>query len=74
MRRNKAKTIYDTWGYKHNCVNYEPCVLCYGCRHYDPSYIKCEHCAKNFRKNICDTKKHTPKVLSMMVPRQKTEL
>lgn len=61
------KTQYDTWGYKYHCILYEPCPLCYGCRAYDPSYKKCEHCEENSRRDICDKKKHTEKALTLML-------
>ena len=61
------KTPYDTWGYQHSCVRYEPCPLCYGCRAYDSSYKKCEHCEEHKRRDICDKKKHTTKALTLMM-------
>jgi len=65
----RAKNRYDVWGVQHNCLNYEECPLCYGCRAYDSSYIKCQHCAENMKKNVCNKKKHTPKALTMMIQR-----
>jgi len=65
----RQKTRYDVWGVQHNCANYQECPLCYGCRAYDSSYVKCQHCAKNKKKNICDKNKHTDKALSLMIQR-----
>ena len=63
------KTKYDTLGYQHSCVNYDPCPLCWGCRAYDPSYKKCKMCETDIKQNICNKQKHTPKVLAKMIRR-----
>lgn len=65
------KTEYDTWGKQHNCVNYTPCPLCYGCRAYDASWLKCRNCEQDKKQNICDVQRHTPKILSRMIRRSK---
>ena len=65
------KTEQDTWGYQHNCVNYEPCPLCFGCRSYDPSWFKCKHCEEDRKINICSREKHTPKLLTKMIRRKR---
>lgn len=65
------KTEQDTYGWQHSCINYEPCPLCYGCRHYDSSWIKCSACEQDRKKNICDIRKHTSKILSKMIRRAK---
>lgn len=65
------KTQYDTWGAQHTCINYEPCPLCYGCRSYSSSWYKCRHCEEDVKNNICDTRRHTVKLLSRMIRRQK---
>ena len=65
------KTEHDTWGYQHNCVNYDPCPLCYGCRAYDPSWHKCRHCEDDLKNNICNKQRHTVKLLNRMIGRRK---
>ena len=65
------KTKYDTQGYKLNCPDYNPCPLCYGCRNFDSSRIRCQNRCEttNPKHNICDKKKHTEKGLSLMIKR-----
>lgn len=67
MRRQKTR--HSVWGAQHGCVNYQECPLCYGCRAYDSSYVKCQHCAEDMKKNVCDRKKHTDKALAIMIQR-----
>lgn len=41
-------------GYIHNCIGYDPCPLCYGCRNFG-RYIKCENkCGNNIKLNVCN--------------------
>lgn len=72
----KNKTPYDTQGYKHNCVNYNPCPLCYGCRNYDASYAKCVNLcgSKNKKFNVCDRYKHRDDLLARMIKREVIDL
>lgn len=69
MKRRKEPS--DVWGYSHGCLNFQQCPLCYGCRAYDPSYIKCRHCEEDAKRHICNREKHTEKILAKMIQRQK---
>ena len=67
----KSKTRYDVWGVQHNCVNYDGCPLCYGCRAYDPSYVKCQNCAEDMKKNVCNRELHREKLVAKMITRER---
>lgn len=44
-------------GYITDCLNYDPCPLCYGCRNYGV-LNKCEnHCGDDLKTNACLNKK-----------------
>lgn len=64
----------DVRGYQTYCVNFVGCPICYGCRNYVEGNSECEECAKDFKKNICNTKKHTSQILSKMFYRNKIKL
>ncbi len=69
------KTMQDTEGYKHDCPNYDPCPLCYGCRNAGLYPSRCDSlCGENPKKNICNRELHTPKNIGMMVQRIKLKL
>ena len=65
------KTKYDTLGYQY-CPDYDPCPLCYGCRAFNPSRVKCQNLCEhdNPKFNICNKEKHTEKALSLMIRRE----
>lgn len=60
----------EVWGYIHNCHNYDPCPLCYGCRNFG-IYLDCyDHCGDDKKKNVCNNKKlHNPKNFAKMINR-----
>lgn len=68
------KTVHDVLGWQIDCINFNPCPLCYGCRNYDESYVKCEKCAVDMSFNVCNRKLHTEKALAMMIPRKRIDL
>lgn len=70
---NRQKTIHDVLGWVINCKDFNPCPVCYGCRNYDPSRLKCiNHCEEQNKKfNTCDRTIHTEKALSMFIRREK---
>ena len=71
----RYKTVADTEGYKSNCPHFDPCPLCYGCRNYGYYINKCdERCGRNKKFNACDKTKHTPRILSRMIQRQRINL
>lgn len=61
------KTMHDVLGWQMDCINYDPCPLCYGCRNFDVSYKKCEKCNENAKRDVCNRVRHTPKALAMMI-------
>lgn len=65
------KTEHNVLGYQMNCINYVKCPFCYGCRNYNSQSIECEQCAKDFKKNICDTSKHLEKSISKLILKPK---
>jgi hypothetical protein len=54
-------------GAEMHCPNFDPCPLCYGCRNYDSSVVKCDKCAENKKKNVCNTELHTEQALMLML-------
>lgn len=71
----RFKTQMDTEGYKHDCINYDPCPLCYGCRNYGIYPFSCDEiCGSNHKKNICKIELHTPKNIAKMVRRQQIKI
>lgn len=64
----RQKIPQDVLGYQINCPDFCQCPICYGCRSYDPKYIKCLKCGRK-RKNICDTSKHREDLLAKMITR-----
>lgn len=63
----KQKTKDDVVGYIEQCLNFEACPLCYGCRNYDEGFMKCSACAVNAKQNICDTSRHKAKLVAQMI-------
>lgn len=70
----KQKIPQDVLGYQIRCPNYIKCPLCYGCRNYNPSYLKCAKCNQNRKKNICDTNKHKENLIAKMITRETINL
>ena len=68
------KTWHDVRGWQINCPNYIMCPLCYGCRNYDSSYLKCEKCADDMHNNVCTSKLHTEKNIAKMIKRPYIDL
>lgn len=74
-RRKKDKSPHDVRGWQISCPNYQQCPLCYGCRAFDPSVVKCLRCEEDgAKKNICDTSKHLAVLLAMMIQRERIEV
>lgn len=64
------KTHHDVLGWQINCLWYKKCPLCYGCRNYDSKYLRCQKCAENKKKNICNRELHTENILNRMIARE----
>jgi len=61
----------DVQGYIINCIDFEPCPLCYGCRNYRTYMIKCvNRCSGNLKKDTCKTSLHTESILGRMIRRE----
>lgn len=68
---NKQKTASEVKGTQIDCPNYEMCPLCYGCRAYTPSHVKClNQCGQNEKFNVCNTKKHRSDLLARMITKE----
>lgn len=63
------KKVSDVLGWQKNCVEYHKCPICYGCRNYNSSSLKCRKCAINRRKNICNISKHTSEKMKLFCER-----
>jgi hypothetical protein len=69
----EIKTWNSALGAEKHCPNFDPCPLCFGCRNYTEKAVRCDKCAEdNYKKNICNTERHTEKALGMMI--RQTEL
>ena len=67
----KQKTRHDVKGWQIDCVNYEMCPLCYGCRAYNPSHVKCVNkCGDDQRANICNTQRHRADLVAKMITKE----
>ena len=62
--RNSAR------GAQINCINFEMCPLCYGCRNYHAQDPECQKCLKDKKNNLCNTKKHPVQLVHRMVTKQ----
>ena len=69
-----AKTPNSVLGRKINCINYQMCPLCYGCRRFSKNDPDCIECAADTKTNICNTNKHTEDIISRFITKQKTIL
>ena len=56
------------------CVNFQMCPLCYGCRNYDSRLEECQECwedgirsGQNRNYNVCNTKLHESWKVNRMV-------
>ena len=49
---NKIKTKDSVRGYRINCIRFEQCPLCYGCRAFDSSMVQCLKCEEENAKII----------------------
>lgn len=63
----KAKTVHDVRGYQIDCVNYQKCPLCYGCRRYSSIDPECQACLINKKQNICNKDLHRDDLISKMI-------
>ena len=68
MAIKKPKSIHDVRGSRINCVNFQSCPLCYGCRHYSSVDPECQIClAENKKLNICNKDLHRDEVTAKMI-------
>lgn len=63
----RAKTIHDVRGYQVNCINFQKCPLCYGCRRYSSIDPECQICLLNKKQNICNKDLHRDDLVSKMI-------
>lgn len=73
MKQDKTKN--DSRGAKYNCINFQLCPFCYGCRNYREDDPDCKECKEeNAKYNICNTLKHKDAVINKMVIKQKISM
>lgn len=71
MHPNKQKSVKDVRGYQINCVNFQKCPLCYGCRRYSSIDPECQIClSENKKYNICNTNLHRDEVTARMITKE----
>ena len=69
------KTKNDARGAQINCINFQLCPFCYGCRNYRSDDLECQICkTENAKKNICNVEKHKESLISKMIIKPKIEL
>ena len=56
------------------CSNFSMCPICYGCRNYSTHDISCEECAKNKKKNICNTDLHRADLIEKLICKDVVEI
>ena len=63
------------------CVNFQMCPLCYGCRNYDSRLEECQECfedgkspGQNRNYNVCNTKLHESWKVNRMVCKNTIEI
>lgn len=67
----KAKSPQDVYGYQSQCPNFQQCPLCFGCRNYDISVVKCvENCGTDKKKNVCNTEKHKAELVAKFITKE----
>lgn len=70
---NGIKKVSEVRGNRINCINYQVCPICFGCRAYDSRDPECLICfqegdtggKRNF--NVCDTNLHRSDLLNKMI-------
>ena len=78
---NYAKQPNKVRGNVIQCVNFQMCPLCYGCRNYDSRLEECQECwedgkrpGQNRNYNVCNTKLHESWKVNRMVCKNTIEL
>ena len=63
------------------CVNFQMCHLCYGCRNYDSRLEECQECFEDGKRpeqnrnyNVCNTKLHESWKVNRMVCKNTIEI
>ena len=63
------------------CVNFQMCPLCYGCRNYDSRLEECQECLEDGKRpgqnrnyNVCNTKLHESWKVNRMVCKNTIEI
>lgn len=73
MKRNKTRN--SSLGAVKNCINFELCPFCYGCRNYSSSDLRCQECYEDNKKfNICNTEKHKGNLISKLIKKTNIKL
>lgn len=76
----RPKQANQVRGNKINCINYQMCPICYGCRAFDNRDEDCIICmtegdnSGNRNFNVCNTKLHEAWKVNNMISKNKIEL
>lgn len=69
------KTKNDARGAQINCVNFQLCPFCYGCRNFRSDDMECQECKRlNAKKNICNIEKHKEDIITKMIIKPKIKI
>lgn len=66
--RNSAR------GAQVDCINFEMCPLCYGCRNANHLDKACSLCAEDSKNNLCNIKSHKAHLIAKMITKQQVNL
>ena len=66
-----AKNRNSARGAQIDCLNFEMCPLCYGCRNYNTQLPECQKCLKDPKNNICNLQSHKAHLVARMITKQK---
>lgn len=74
-----VKQPSDVRGNKINCINFQMCPVCYGCRAYNSRDLECIECKseddkRNKRYNLCNKELHEPWKINKLISKTKVNL
>lgn len=68
------KNQNSSCGRKYNCINFQMCPLCYGCRRYNSTDPICQICIGDKKTNICNKELHRDEVTASMITKNNIKL
>lgn len=63
----EAKQPNHVLGKKMNCPNFNQCPICYGCRSYTTTFVECEKCIANKKRDVCNTELHKSDLIEKLI-------